>query len=182
VPDNAAGAYRITTELLRLGHRRIAHLAGPPRFSTTRHRRNGYEGALEAFGLALDPALVVDGSFTRDGGEGACSRLLDSGVDFTAILAANDMAAIGALAALRARGLSVPDDVSLAGFDDIPFSRDVTPPLTTVRVPMVEMGRQAMRLAVAQEATDQVLRLPTELVVRESLAPLADARRRAAAR
>ena len=82
------------------------------------------------------------------------------------------MMAVGALAALRARGLSVPGDVSLAGYDDLPLSRDMTPPLTTVRVPMLEMGRQAMRLAIAEpDAAGEIVRLPTELVVRESCGP-----------
>jgi LacI family transcriptional regulator len=176
VPQNAHGAHAITTELLRMGHRRIAHLEGPPRFSTTRERRRGYEGALEAFGVEVDPALVLSGDFTRDGGLRACSELLDSGAEFTAIFAANDMAAVGALAALREHGLSVPGDVSLVGYDDIPFSRDVTPALTTVRVPMVELGRQAMRLALAPaEDEERVLRLPTEPVVRGSAARLAAA-------
>ena len=178
VPQNAAGAYRITTELLRLGHRRIAHLTGPPRFSTTHERLRGYQGALEAYGLSPDPALVVSGDFTRDGGLRACTELLDSGVDFTAVFAANDMAAVGALAALRERGVAVPDDVSLVGYDDIPLSRDVTPALTTVRVPMVELGRQAVRLAVEVDADEQsVIRLPTEIVARASVAePPAQAR------
>jgi LacI family transcriptional regulator len=178
VPQNAAGAYAITTELLRLGHRRIAHLAGPPRFSTTRERQRGYEGALEAFGSSLDPALVISGDFTRDGGLRACGELLDSGTDFSAIFAANDMTAVGALVALRERGVSVPDDVSLAGYDDIPLSRDVTPPLTTVRVPMAELGRQAMSLALAPATEDErVIRLPTELVTRASSAAVAAAPR-----
>jgi LacI family transcriptional regulator len=171
VPQNARGAHAITTELLRLGHRRIAHLTGPPRFSTTRERRRGYEGALEAFGLDVDPALIVPGDFTRDGGLRACQALLASGEEFSAIFAANDMAAVGALTALRARGLSVPGDVSVVGYDDIPFSRDVTPALTTVRVPMVELGREAMRLALAPaDEGERTMRLPTEVVMRESAA------------
>ena len=171
VPQNADGAHRLTTELLRLGHRRIAHLAGPPAFSTTRERHRGYEGALEAFGVPQDPALVVSGDFTRDGGLRACRELLDSGAEFSAIFAANDMTAVGALAALRERGIAVPEDVSLVGYDDIPLSRDVTPALTTVRVPMVELGRQAMWLALAPAADDaRVIRLPTEVVTRASVA------------
>jgi LacI family transcriptional regulator len=172
VPENAAGAYRMTTELLRLGHRRIAHLAGPPRFSTTHERMRGHRGALEAFGISPDPALAVAGDFTRDGGLRACTELLDSGAEFSAIFAANDMTAVGALVALRERGIAVPGDVSVVGYDDLPLSRDITPALTTVRVPMVEMGRQAMRLAVgAEDGEEHVVRLPTELVARASVAP-----------
>ena len=123
--------------------------------------------------MAADPALAVAGDFTRDGGARACAELLDSGASFSAIFAANDMTAIGALAALRERGIAVPGDISLVGYDDIPISRDITPALTTVRVPMIEMGRQAMRLALAPATGEErVVRLPTELVTRSSLAEL----------
>jgi LacI family transcriptional regulator len=173
VPDNSGGAYRVTGELLRAGHTRIAHLVGPPGFSTSLHRLHGYHRALETSGITPDPALESPGDFTRDGGYGACARLLASGVEFTALFAANDMMAIGALAALRKAGLSVPGDVSLVGFGDIPISQDLTPPLTTVRVPLVEMGRRAMELALSPADSDRVLRLPTEVVRRESVATLA---------
>ena len=171
IPDNAGGAFRITSHLLQLGHRRIAHLAGPPSFSTTDDRLRGYEGALATFGLSIDPALLIAGDFSRDGAYESCLRLVDSGVGFSAVFAANDIMAIGALAALRERSIDVPGDVSLVGFDDIPISRDLSPPLTTVAVPMAEIGRRAMQLTLEPEPVRDVpVRIATEVVVRESTA------------
>lgn len=172
-PDNVGGASRLTRHLLEQGHRRIAHLSGPANFSTTDDRLAGYRGALDAFGVELDPDLVVAADFSRDGGYAAARALLDSGRDFTAVFAANDLVAVGALAAFRERGLRVPEDVSLAGFDDLPVARDMCPPLTTVSVPMVEIGRRCMELAFAEPAPEiRVVRLPTQLVLRGSVQPI----------
>jgi LacI family transcriptional regulator len=171
VPDNAGGAFRVTTHLLENGHRRIAHLAGPQSFSTTSERLNGYRGALSAFGVAPDPELIVTGDFSRDGAYESCLGMVDSGVRFSAIFAASDIMAIGALSALRDRGLGVPGDVSLVGFDDIPISRDLTPPLTTVAIPMAQMGRRAMEIALdVHSAPDLRERVPATVVVRDSVA------------
>lgn len=169
IPDNAGGAFRITSHLLQLGHRRIAHLTGPPAFSTTEDRLRGYQGALASFGVEPDPDLIVAGDFSRDGAYESCRRLLDLNTKFSAMFAANDIMAIGAIAALRERGLEVPRDISLVGFDDIPISRDLTPPLTTVAVPMAEIGRQAMQLTLAPPPVPDIpIRIPTEIVVRQS--------------
>lgn len=171
VPDNSVGAWAIVRHLLDRGHRRIAHLAGPPNFSTTQDRVEGYLGALAEYGLELDPSLVVTGDFTRKGGYDAVGELLEAGLDFTAVFAANDLAAVGAMVRLQERGLRVPEDVSVVGFDDVPVASDVRPALTTVRVPMVEMGRQSMRLALRDpRAPHEVVRLPTEVVERASVA------------
>lgn len=176
VPDNRAGASRLARHLLELGHRRIAHVAGPANLSTTQDRLDGYRGALDSYDVEEDPALVVTGDFTREGGYEATERLLAAGVAFTAIAAANDLAAVGVLACLRDHGLRVPGDVSVAGFDDLPVARDVTPALTTVRVPMVEMGRRSMRLALrGPDAPYELVRLRTELVQRLSAAGPRDA-------
>ncbi len=170
VPDNTAGAARVVRHLLARGHRRIAHICGPANFSTTQDRVDGYLGALASYGVEPDPALIVTGAFDREGGYAATVRLLEAGVEPTAIFAANDLAAVGAMARLRERGLRVPDDVSVVGFDDVPVARDVTPPLTTVRVPLAEMGRQSMRLALRDAgAPTEVVRLETELVERGSV-------------
>ncbi len=171
VPDNAGGAFGVTAHLLQLGHRRIAHLSGPPRFSTTEDRQRGYEGALASYGIPADPGLVVGGDFSRDGAYASCARLVDSGIDFSAIFAANDIMAIGALAALRDRGLRVPDDVSVVGFDDLPISRDLSPPLTTVAVPMADIGRRAMGLIVNPPSHTWVVHLATQVVIRASTSP-----------
>jgi LacI family transcriptional regulator len=173
VPDNTAGAARLVRHLLAAGHRRIAHLSGPPDLSTTRDRIDGYLGALASYGIEHDPALLVRGEFSREAGHAGVHCLLRSGVEFTAVFAANDLVAVGAMAGLQERGLRVPDDVSVVGFDDVPVASDVTPPLTTVRVPMVEMGRQSMRLALrGPGAPYEVVRLETELVERQSVRSL----------
>lgn len=174
VPDNTGGAARVTRHLLELGHRRIAHLAGPPNFSTTEDRFEGYRGALASFGVEFDPAMVTGGDFSREGGYGAAAALVESGIPFSAVFAANDLMAVGALAALRDHGLRVPDDVSVVGFDDVPVAQDVTPALTTVRVPLREMGRRGMELALrdASDHTCQVVRLPTVLIERASVRPI----------
>jgi LacI family transcriptional regulator len=170
VPDNTTGAARAVRHLLASGHRRIAHVCGPPSLSTSQDRIDGYLGALASYGMEPDPALFVTGDFSREGGFAATERLLDAGVRFTAIFAANDLAAVGVMACLHERGLRVPENVSVVGFDDVPVARDVTPALTTVRVPMVEMGRQSMRLALRDpQAPHEVVRLDTELVERRSV-------------
>jgi LacI family transcriptional regulator len=171
VPDNTAGAARLVRHLLERGHRRIAYVAGPGSLSTSQDRLDGYRSALASHEVELDPALVVAGDFSRESGYAAAVRLLDSGAAFTAIAAANDLTAAGVLACLRARGVRVPEDVSVAGFDDLPVARDVTPALTTVRVPMMEMGRQSMLLALRDlEAPVELVQLDTELVERDSVA------------
>jgi LacI family transcriptional regulator len=171
VPHNTAGAARLARHLLDLGHRRIAHVTGPANLSTTQDRIDGYLGALASYAVEADPALLVTGDFTREGGYEAVERLLAAGTDFTAVCAANDLTAVGVLVCLRDHGLRVPDDVSVAGFDDLPVARDVTPALTTIRVPMAEMGRQSMRLALRDaNAPYELVRLETELVVRQSVA------------
>ena len=173
VPDNSAGAEMLTTHLLQRGHRRIAELMGPPHFSTTDERSGGHRKALRDAGVDHDPNLALAGGFTRDGGYEATRRLLASAAKFSAIYAANDLMALGALTALREARLRVPGDVSLVGFDDIPTVRDVTPGLTTVRVPMREMGRRSMQIALGgggQKPRVQVL--PVELIERESVSSL----------
>jgi LacI family transcriptional regulator len=171
VPNNTAGGARLARHLLERGHRRIAHITGPANLSTTQDRLDGYLGALASYAVEPDPALLVTGDFTREGGYEAAERLLAAATAFTAVCAANDLAAVGVLACLRDHGLRVPEDVSVAGFDDLPVARDVTPALTTIRVPMAEMGRQSMRLALRDpDAPAELVRLETDLVVRRSVA------------
>jgi len=172
LPDNRTGAYVLARHLLGLGHRSIAEISGPPDFSTTEERSAGLDDALREAGIPRDPTLTVSGHFSRDGGYDAARVLLRDRDRFTAIFAANDMMALGALAALREAGLRVPDDVSLVGFDDLPILRDVVPGITTVRVPMREMGRRCMRLAMSARRRPPCQEtLPVELVERESAGP-----------
>lgn len=171
--DNALGAELATRHLLELGHTRIAHLQGPPDHQDAAERAEGYRRALRARGVKVDPGLVVQSGFLAPEGLAAIERLLASGRRFTAVFAANDECAYGAHLGLHRRGLRVPEDVSLVGFDDLPGSRFTTPPLTTVRQPLEEIGRRAARslldlLHGRAPPTDDMPEV--ELVVRESTA------------
>src|SRR5215469_9979405 len=169
-PDNRGGAEEVTRHLVATGHRAIAEIMGPPNFSTTKERSAGHRGVLSGAGIDRDPSLVATGHFTRDGGYEATRALLAGRARFTAIFAANDLMAMGALAALREAGLRVPDDVSLIGFDDVPTVRDVVPGLTTVSVPMREMGRRSIRIGLAgADRGPRMEMLPVHLVKRESV-------------
>lgn len=170
--ENVHGAYQAVQHLLDLGHRRIAHVSGIATHIDARERRQGYEQALNAAGMPLDERLVVEGNFTEQSGLLALEALLVRGAHFSAIFAANDQMAYGVRLGLYRRGLRVPDDVALIGFDDQLMSTYTTPPLTTVRQSMIDQGRQAaaglLRL-LAGESPD-LPRITTELVVRESTA------------
>jgi LacI family transcriptional regulator len=170
VPDNRRGGELLTQHLIGKGHRRIVEIMGPSSFSTTEERSSGHRQALADAGIERDPSLAIHGRFTRESGYEATRAMLASGADFTAVFAANDLMAVGALAALREAGLKVPDDVSVVGFDDIPIVRDVMPGLTTIRVPMRQMGRRSMEIAIdPSDHRPRVVVLPVELVERESV-------------
>ncbi len=164
------GAYQATGYLIELGHRRIAHITGIFSHVDALDRRQGYRQALLDAGLSVDERLIVAGDYTDIGGLRAAEALLDSGAPFTAVFAANDQMAYGAGLAFYRRGLRVPDDISLIGFDDLYSSAFVTPPLTTVRQHMTAMGRAAAE-GMLRWLSGEPLSLPTfttELVVRES--------------
>ncbi|MBH5131746.1 LacI family DNA-binding transcriptional regulator [Streptomyces sp. NA03103] len=172
---NHAGGRAATEHLLALGHRRIGLIAGPPRLLCSRARHDGYRAALRGAGLAVDDSLVVPGDFRHESGFAACDALLGVPEPPTAVFAASDQMALGAIEALRRRGLRVPQDVSVVGFDDLPEVRWSAPPLTTVRQPLAEMGRVAAR-TVLRPARDERpdpprVELGTELIVRSSTAP-----------
>jgi LacI family transcriptional regulator len=179
VPSVAAahrsGADQAMRHLLDLGHRRIAAICGPPGWLATEDRRRGYEAALAAAGLPLDPALLTASDFERGPGMEAAATLLELPEPPTAIFAFNDAIAIGALRAAGDRGLRVPEDLSILGFDDIQHATIVAPALTTIRQPLAEMGRAAIGLLsrLVYGGSDERLhiQLPTRLVVRESTAP-----------
>jgi LacI family transcriptional regulator len=175
---NASGARAATDHLLALGHRRIGAITGPPDWLASTERLNGYRSALAAAGVLPDPDLVVESDFSIESGEAAAGALLDLPERPTAIFGFNDNVAIGALEAARARGLRVPEDLSVAGFDDSEQSGLVTPALTTVRQPLAEMGRMAvsllLRLLDHQRVEAMSVELATRLVVRDSTgAPVA---------
>jgi LacI family transcriptional regulator len=164
------GGYLATRHLITLGHRKIAFIAGPSDHADAVSRFEGYRRALAEVGLASDPSLVVQGDFYENGGVFAMNRLLDSGAQFSAIFAANDQTALGARMVLSRRGVRVPDDVSLVGFDDLPTSAYLTPPLTTVRQPLFEVGQFSASLLLEMLGNPRkTLTLPPlELVVRET--------------
>lgn len=151
--DNELGGFMATKHLLEHDHRRVAHISGPLWHHDSRARLAGYRRALEEARVPFDEQLVVEGDFQEDGGQQATTELLlrappdEGGV--TAIFAANDQTAAGALRSLRERGVRVPTDVSLIGYDDIIFARFLQPELTTVRQPLRAMGRAAAELALA---------------------------------
>lgn len=173
--DNVGGATAMTTHLLALGHRRIAFIAGARGNVDAEERRRGYRAALRAARVAQHPLMEVDGDFTERGGYVAAQALLKlpAGVRPTAIFAANDSMAIGALSALREMGIAVPGDVAVTGFDDIPIAQYTSPPLTSVHVPILELGERATerlvdRLAGQRRRRRGLETLTTTLVVRQS--------------
>jgi LacI family transcriptional regulator len=174
--DNAAGSALAVDHLARLGHRLIAHVSGPQSLSTGLVRRRGYLQAIRDHGLPEDPELLVTcAAWTEEEGARAFGQLLDSGVRFTAVVAGHDRVALGCYEALAARGLSCPDDVSVVGFNDMPFMDKMRPALTTVRVAHQEIGAEAARLLLdaftdPSRPARSVLLQPT-LVVRSSTAP-----------
>lgn len=166
--ENESGSVAITQHLLDLGHRDIAYITGPPARTTTTARFNGFRSTMEAAGITVDESMVMPGDFNRDSGRAAVATLLATGKKFTALLAGNDLMAAGAIAALREAGVRVPEDVSVAGYDDLPTAVDVWPALTTVHVPLEDVGRLAVELAFGGSGMQTTITVPTHLVVRGS--------------
>jgi LacI family transcriptional regulator len=170
LPENELGAYAMARRVFGLGHRRVGVVAGPRELTTTTDRLAGVRRAASEHGAPVPPRRVAYADFTRDGGATATAGLLDAEPQLTAIIALNDSMAVGALAVLRVRGLAVPDRVSVVGFDDMPIARDLTPALTTVRLPLVEMGERAMSLALGGAEIGHVERAEADVVWRDSCA------------
>lgn len=149
--DNRLGAYEATRHLIRLGHQRIAHIQGPLKYRVSHDRYQGYCDALKEAGISLDPALVMEGDFMPPAGRACTHALLDlpAWERPTAIFAGSDYMAYGAISAIEQRGLRVPEDVAVVGFDDNPSSAHMEPALTTVRQPFYEMGRRACEMLLA---------------------------------
>jgi len=189
VVDDAAGIRLAVEHLVGLGHRAIAHLAGPQDLSTGRLRQRSFARAMVAAGLRVDPRLVlVCRSMTEAEGRRQFAQLLARGAKFTAVLAGNDLIAMGCYDELAARGLACPNAVSIVGYNDLRFVDRMAPPLTTVRIPQYDMGAEAARLLLARmldpHAPVRTITLAPELVVRGSTAPIrrqtaADRRREA---
>lgn len=167
--ENRAGSSALAKRLLELGHRRFAVLAGPADLLTARDRLTGFKTGLAAGGVELDPRAVVHDGFTRDGGYAAMNELIQRGLDATCVFAVNDVMAVGAMAALRRHRIRLPSQVAVAGFDDIVTLRDITPSLTTVRLPLEDVGTAAVELVLQPRAEQpRVRRIRGEVVVRES--------------
>jgi LacI family transcriptional regulator len=171
---NWAGGLSAAEHLTSLGHRRIGFIGGPPEMQCSRARFDGYRAALETAGIPFDDTLVCPGDFYHSAGYAGALALLDLPDPPTAIFAASDQMALGAYEAARTRHVRIPDDLSVVGFDDLPTARWASPPLTTVRQPLAEMGTIAARTVLglaSGEAVMGALELATELVVRASTSP-----------
>lgn len=171
---NWAGGMAATEHLVELGHRRIAVIGGPEAFLCSRARIDGYRAVLDRAGIPADPALVRHGNFHHDGGYECARELLALPDPPTAVFAGSDEQAFGVLEAARQAGLSVPGDLSVVGFDDLPMARWSSPPLTTVRQPLADMGRMAGRMLLElindNDLASQRVELATHLVPRASTA------------
>lgn len=169
---NWQGGYDATTYLLSLGHRQIGLITGELGLGCAVERRAGYDAALRAHGLAVNPALIIAGDFTQSAGYSGAKALLALPSLPTAIFASNDMMAFGAMEAIRERGLRIPEDLSIIGFDDIPQAASVHPALTTVRQPLEAMGRVATQMLFTYldnpSHPQERSALPTQLVIRHS--------------
>jgi LacI family transcriptional regulator len=179
--DYQLGGTLATQHLLALGHQRIGCITGPTQFSSSSERLDGYRHALKKAGLKVDPALIVPGDFRIRGGESAMLALLKLKRPPTAVFAFNDLMAIGAMQGARIRGLQVPGDLSIVGFDDIPLAQALYPTLTTVAQPINEIARFVMEILLGQvqgtpgelaATSDNRVVLKPTLVVRDSTRPL----------
>jgi len=172
--DNSGGAQKATEHLLGLGHQRIGHIRGREDLKSAHLREAGYRQALENAGIPHDEQLIEQGDYQHDAAVEAARRLLDLPQPPSAIFAANDISALAALGVAAERGLAVPEDLSIIGFDDIPAAAQSTPALSTVRQPLHEMGSHAVRLLLSlldgEEATAPQ-QLPAVLVPRDTTAP-----------
>jgi LacI family transcriptional regulator len=171
--DNAAGIASMVAALVGLGHRRIAFLAGPSALFVARERLAGYRHGLERAGIDLDDRLVVRTGFDAGGGALGIDLLMERNAPYTAVCCANDLLAFGALGRLAELGVDVPGAISVAGFDDVSTAALIAPGLTTVRLPLRELGRRGFEYAhrVLGGETPAAIRLPTAVVLRDSTAP-----------
>ena len=171
---NFAGGFAATQHLLSLGHRRIAYIGGPITAACNQARMHGYRAAMEAAGVPVLDAYLRTGDYRYQDGLTGTDALLDLPEPPTAVFAGSDETAVGVIEAARARGLRIPEDLSLVGFDDTQVARYASPPLTTVRQPLRKMGRVALRTALRLAAGEQLdshhVELATELIVRQSTA------------
>lgn len=173
--DSYGGSRKAMGHLAELGHKRIAFVSGAEQLESAIQRHRAYDDAVSVLGLVRDPALVLKGNYSVEGGREAAERLLRLKKRPTAVFASNDLSAFGVMSVLQNHGLKVPEDISVIGFDDLPAASQMHPALTTVRQPIEDLGRAAVNTLLAMiaglhAATTQVT-LPTELIVRQSTSP-----------
>ncbi|MGW9553641.1 LacI family DNA-binding transcriptional regulator [Nocardiopsis sp. NPDC055551] len=172
---NWSGGLSATEYLIELGHRRVGFVEGRPELWCSRARMDGYRAALEMAGIAVEDGLIASGKYTYESGFRAGQKLFEGENPPTAVFVSSDQMALGVYEALRQRGLRVPDDVSVVGFDDLPEARWSSPPLTTVRQPLADMGRMAVRtiqrIVRDENIESSRIELATRLVVRDSTTP-----------
>lgn len=170
--DNVKGAYQATSHLIRLGHRRIGLIGGPSRITTGRERQEGYEKALSEHGLELDQGLIKIGDFKQDSGYQRACELLEMDDPPTAIFTANNLMTLGALNAIHEKGLNIPRDMAIVGFDDMPWAPSLDPPLTAVAQPTHELGCTAANLLLQRIADKDreivEMKLEPTLIIRDS--------------
>lgn len=175
--DNEHGGYAATKSLLDLGHTQVAYISGPRWKKDSGERLAGHQRALEEAGVPFDERLFHEGDFQETGGSEGMTRFLQAGVPFTALVCGNDNMAAGAIEIARESGLSIPDDLSVVGFDNVIFARYIFPKLSTVDYPIVAMGHMAARwiLRNVYEQADLEVRnlFKPELIVRDSVRPVA---------
>jgi len=170
--DNLAAIEDVVDHLVSIGRSRIAHISGPANWQEAEFRREGWERGLERHHLKADPAMCEEGDWSPESGAAAMSALLDRIPDLDAVIAGNDRMALGAMHVLRSRGLRIPEDVAITGFDDVDEAAWFAPPLTSVGQPLTEMGRQAVRRLWSEfhgsETPPVAIPLRAELMIRES--------------
>ncbi|MFZ5912193.1 MAG: LacI family DNA-binding transcriptional regulator [Chloroflexota bacterium] len=170
--ENKTGALRIVEHLIRAhGRRRIVFLRGPDGNEDSEWRERGYREALDAHGIQFDPSLVATGGFNEEEAQVAMQEMLAAGVEFDAVFGGDDDSAAGAISVLKQAGKRIPQEISVVGFDDVTVARYLHPPLTTIRAPIEQVGREGVRQLVhlirGQQAEALVL-MRTELIIRES--------------
>jgi LacI family transcriptional regulator len=169
---NEEAAAELAGQLVDLGYRSMAVLGGPDILLTARDRVRGFVGRCAELGLPIPDRRIVRGDFTRDGGFVAAAELHRRGLaDVQLVFAVNDVMAVGAMAYFRTAGLQLGRDIAIAGFDDIETLRDVSPALTTVALPLQQIGRQAVSLALAERPADTVVPIDGSVIIRESTPP-----------
>jgi LacI family transcriptional regulator len=176
--NNERGGYLATQMLLQLGHRQVAYISGPLNWADARERLAGHKRALAEFGLRLEPSLFREGDYRDEGGSRALGELLDQEVRFSAAVCANDEMAAGAMAVAHDRGLAVPEDLSIVGFDNAPLSRYLYPKLSTVDYPIEDMSRMAAQWVLGNVYGDETLEIvhqfEPKLLPRNSSRPVRD--------